>query len=233
MHRTGWPRRRPGRRHRPRTRRAGPRPRCRGDPRCRSRAEAAPGSSARRRRARSRPRSRRPSPPPTTRGRVTAGSGCASRCASRPSAAGRRGPPAAPLRARARTGCRGRSVSSSATLAVDGQLDRAVAASPDFELDPVRQREGETEAVVPGAEVGGRRRDLDRDRACRRARRASRCAAIRYQPSATATAPTRRVRLEERGDLLLGGRRVLEAVPGQDADDRARRGRARRRRPPS
>ena len=55
---------------------------------------------------------------------------------------------------------------------------------------------------------------------------------IAYQPSATATAPTVASASINARDLPLGGRRVLEPVSGQDADDGRRRVQLARPRPP-
>ena len=76
-------------------------------------------------------------------------------------------------------------------LAVDGQFDLAAAPAADLHLDLVRQREGEAQAVVAGAQVRGGCRDLDGDPATIQLSQPVRDhVVLPYQPSATATAPT-------------------------------------------
>src|SRR4051812_39331233 len=67
-------------------------------------------------------------------------------------------------------------------LAVDRQLDRPTAPAADLDLDPVHEVERDTEAVVPGAEVRGRARDVHGDPCPVQLREP-----VRHHPSARAT----------------------------------------------
>ena len=158
------------------------------------------GSSAARRAARCRRRARRPSPPRTTRGRAPAGSRCASRSASRRPPGSRRGPRAAPPRC---PGCSGSSRSAVSSFAPSPSTVSSI--SP--RLQPrtststrLRQPEGEREAVVAGAEVRARRRNVDRDAAAVQLREPVRHhALVTHSPSQRYRhCPDRRLRLDHR-----------------------------------
>ena len=108
-----------------------------------------------------------------------------------------------------------------AALALDRQLDLAAAPAADLELDPVGDGQGHAQAVVAGAEVGRRGRRLDGDPSTIELRRASARPSTLLRPAERdGDRAERRRRLDDAGHLALGRVRILEAVAGQDRDDR-------------